>query len=114
MRPLRPGQQIFAVAGKEVVRLAQNDLQAVPLELQVADDLRVEQADRVAGRRIAEARQEFVGDCRAADRLGRFQDGDLQALRCEIISAGQAVMACADHDNVEFHQVPTACFPQGL
>ena len=100
-------QQIFAVAGQEIVALAQHDLQPVPFELEVADDLRVEQADRVAGRRIAEAGQEFVGHRGAADRVGRFEHGDLHALGRKVESAGQAVVARADDYSIEIHPFPT-------
>ena len=94
------GQQIVAVAGQEIVGLAQHDLQAMPLELHVVDDLGLEQADGVACRRIAEARQEFVGHRRAADSIGGLEHGDLEALLRQIISAGQAVVTGADNDRV--------------
>ena len=48
-------KQVLAIARQEVVRLAENDLQAMPLEVEVANDLRIEQADRVARRRVAKA-----------------------------------------------------------
>ena len=48
-----------------------------------------------------------VDDSGPADRLRGFQNGNLQALRSEIIGAGKAVMTRADDDDVEFHPVPT-------
>jgi hypothetical protein len=72
----------------------------MPLELHVADNLRLEQAHRVARRRIAIARQEFVGDRRAANLVGRLDQGDLQPLAGEIISAGQPVVPRANDNRV--------------
>jgi hypothetical protein len=99
-QPAAAGEQVIAVAGQEIVELAEDNLQPVPLQLQVADDLRVEQANGVAGGAVAEAGQELVGDGRAADIGRRLQDGDLQPLPGQIISAGQAVVASADDDRV--------------
>jgi hypothetical protein len=64
------------------------------------DDLGIEQADGVGGSAVAIAGQKFVGDRSAADIGGRLQDGDLEALLRQIISAGQAIMAGADDDRV--------------
>jgi hypothetical protein len=96
-----PGQQIFAViAGKEIVLLAEDDLQAVPFQLHVADDLGIEQADGIARRAVPESRMEFVGHRRAADLVGRFEDRDLETLLGEVMGASQAVMPSADNQNV--------------
>ena len=64
------------------------------------DDLGIEQADGVARRAVAVAGQELLGDGGAADIGRRLQDGDLEALLGQIISAGQAVVAGADDDRV--------------
>ena len=100
------GEQIVAVARKEIISLAEHYLEAVAFQIEVANDLWVEQADGVARGRVAEAGQEFVRDRRTTDRVGRLEDGNLQPLRCEIVSAGQAVVARADDYNV-VHQIPT-------
>ena len=93
-------EQIIAVTREEIIGLAQHDLQPVPLQLHLADDFGLQQADRVARRGIAEARQELVSHRRSADVLGGLQDGDLHALLGEIICAGQAVVAGANDDCV--------------
>src|SRR5688572_14168035 len=72
----------------------------MPLQCHVADDLRVEQANRVTGRAVAEARQEFVGDGGAADIGRSLQDRHLHSLAGQIEGAGQAVMARSDDDRV--------------
>src|SRR5690348_3153487 len=70
------------------------------LKLHVADDLGLQQADGVAGRRIAKARQKLVGDRSAANGARGFKDRDLQALLRQIMSAGQAIMAGANDNRV--------------
>ena len=65
-------KQILALARKEIVCLAEDDLQPVPLQLEIPNDLRIEQADGVACRRVAEARQELISDGSAADSLRRL------------------------------------------
>ena len=52
---------------QEVGERALDDLQAVLGEPQVADHLGIEEAHRVGGGGVAEARREFLGDRRAAD-----------------------------------------------
>ena len=54
----------------------------MPFELHVTDDLRAEQAHRVARGRIAEAGQEFIGDGGAADVPRGLEHRHLQALLC--------------------------------
>ena len=51
---------------------------------------------------------EFVGHRRAADLVGRLEDRDLQALLGEIISAGQAVVAGADDQDVVHQRISTS------
>jgi hypothetical protein len=72
----------------------------VPLQLEVADDLGIEQADRVGGGAVAKAGQELVGDGGAADVGRGLEDGDLEALPGKVISAGQAIVPGANDDRV--------------
>ena len=105
-QPAAAREQIVAVAGEEIVGLSKHDLQAMALELEVADDLGVEQADRVARRAVSKAGKEFVGHGRAPDIAASLQDRDLHPLLRQIISASQAVVARPDHDRIEFHRSP--------
>ena len=73
----------------------------------VANDLRVEQADGVARRRIAEARQEIVRHRGSADGVGRFEHGDLHTLGRKVEGAGQAIVARANNYSIEIHLFPT-------
>ena len=62
-------------------------------EPQVADHLGVQQADRVARGRVAEARMELLGDGGAADDTAPLDDAHLEAGSGEVAGAGQAVVA---------------------
>ena len=95
------GQEIAAIGrGQEVLHAAFDDAQAVIGQLQVGNDLRVEQADRIGGHRIAEAGMEFLGHGGAADHLAALDHLHAQAGHREIGRAGEAVMPRTNDDNV--------------
>ena len=77
-----------------------HDAGRVRARSQVADDLRVEQADRVARGGVAEPRMEFLGDRRAAEHAAALGDAHRHSGRREIRGAGEAVVAAADDDGV--------------
>src|SRR3546814_4473274 len=72
-------------------------------ELHVGDDLRLEQADRVAGDRIAEAGMKLLGHRSAADDVARLDDPYLQTRFREIEGADEAVVAGTDDERSEEH-----------
>jgi hypothetical protein len=72
----------------------------VALEIEVGDDFGIEQRDRVARRRVAIARMEFLRDGRAAHDVAPLDDAHLQSRRREIIGTDEAVMAGADDEDV--------------
>ncbi len=88
---------------QEVRDFALDDLQAVRVQIEIADDLRIQQRDGVRSDGVAKARMEFLGDGRTADDVASLQHGHLQAGRREIRSADQAVVAAADDQDI------TAC-----
>src|SRR3546814_18622703 len=69
-------------------------------ELHVGDDLRLEQADRVAGDRISEAGMKLLGHRSAADDVARLDDPYLQTRFREIEGADAAVVAGPADDGV--------------
>ncbi len=76
----RSGAERVAVGQRQVVlHRALDDAQAVLGEAQVGDHGRVEQADRVAGGRVAEAGVEFLGHRRAPDDVAALEDSYLEA-----------------------------------
>ena len=73
-------QEIARVVHRpEVRRRTLDDLEAVLGQLEIGDDLRIEQAHRVGGDRVAKAGVEFLGHRRAADDVVLLQHDDLQA-----------------------------------
>ena len=70
-------------------------------QAQIPDDLRVQQAHRVAGGGVAESGVEFLGDGGAAEDGAAFEYADGEAGFGEITRAGEAVVATADDDHIE-------------
>ena len=70
-------------------------------EPQIADHLRVQQADRVAGGGVAEAGVEFLGDGRAAQDAAAFEDAHGEAGFGQVTGAGEAVVAAAHDHHIE-------------
>jgi len=100
------GQEIAAVGGgQKILRAALHDPQAVIGEPEIANHLRVEQADGVGRDRIAEALVKFLGDRGAADDLAPLDDLHGEALAREIGRAGEAIMSRADDDDVRLCHV---------
>lgn len=107
MRPAVTGQQVTAIrCGQEVLRAALHDPQAVVMQAEIRDHLRIEQAHRVGGYRIAEPRMKLLGHSRAADHLAAINHLYPQATHCEVGRAGQAVMASADNKCIVIRHGP--------
>ena len=95
------GEQIAAVGrGQKILGAALDDAQAMLVQLQVGDNLRIEQAHRVGRHRIAKAGVEFFRHRGAADHLAALDDLHAQSGHRKIGRAGEAVMPRADDDNV--------------
>ena len=69
-------------------------------QLEVADDLRAEQADDVAEDGEAEAREDLLGDGRAAEHVALLEDERLQPGAGEIGRADETVVTATDDDGV--------------
>ncbi len=101
------GQQIASIRRRqEVLRAALDDPQAVAMQVQIRDDLRIEQAHRVGGHRIAEAGIKLLRHRRAADHLAAIDHLHAHAAHREIGCAGQAVMARANDECVVVRHGP--------
>ncbi len=98
-----PGRrlQIAAIGkGQEVGERPLDDPQAVPREIEIPDDRRMEQRNGVGGDGIAESGMKFLRCRRAADDGAPLDHRDLQSRRREIGGRDQAVVAAADDDDV--------------
>jgi hypothetical protein len=69
-------------------------------EAHVGNDLRLEQADGVAGDRVAEARVELLGHRGAADHVAALEQAHLEPGAGEVERADRAVVAGADDEGV--------------
>ncbi len=86
--------------GSERGRVARKELVAVPSELQVAHDLRAEEAHHVRGGGDPEARPRLLGDGGAADPVARLEHQHLLPRPREVRGSHQTVVAPADDDDV--------------
>ena len=94
-------QQIAALVHRpEVGDGTLDDPEPMAFQLQVGDDHRVEQAHRVGGHRVAEARMKLLGHGRAADHCILFEHDDAQARAGQVGGAGEPVVPGADDGDV--------------
>ena len=104
---IRPHQQGAAVCKwRKRRRIARQDLVAEIRQLEVAFDLRQQQADHVGGGRATVARCKFFGNAGAADQAATLQHQDLASRPGQVSRADQAVMTRADDDDVGARHVP--------
>src|SRR5262249_45870109 len=74
--------------------------EAVLHQVQLLDDLRPEQAERVGERREREARVKLLGDRRTADERTALEDQDVQTRLREVAGVREAVVTSAYDDRV--------------
>ncbi len=87
--------------GQEVLHRPFDDLEAMLGEAQVLDDLGIEEADGVAGSRVAKAGVEFFGDGGAAHDRTSLEDADREPGFRQVTGAGQAVVTAANDDRIK-------------
>jgi hypothetical protein len=71
------------------------------VQLQVADDLGLQQADGVGRGRVAEARMEFLRHASASNHAAPLQNAHAQPRHAEIGRTGQSVVTGSDQDGIE-------------
>lgn len=69
---------------------------------ELPDDGGAEEALEVAAAGEFEARDQFFGNCGAADQVTALENSDGEASACEVRGGRQAVMASADDQSVPF------------
>ena len=94
--------QVVAVGRREGAIERQN-LQTVPRQLQLANDLRPQQRHHVGTDRDVEPREHFLGDRRAADDMPALEHQHPPPGARQVGSGGQPVVSAADHDRVVVH-----------
>jgi hypothetical protein len=91
------GKEIAAIRQRqEVLRAALDDAQPMFVQLQVADDLGLQQADGVSRSRGSEAGMEFLGNTGTADHAAPLKNTHPQARHAKIGRTGQPVVTGAD------------------
>ena len=77
-----------------------DDPQPMAREVEVGDDLRMQQADGVARRGVAESRMELLRYGGAADDGAAFEHPDRETGPGQIAGADETVVAAADYDDI--------------
>ena len=106
-----PGGEVIAVLHRRHGALERQDVQAVPRQVEVADDFGTEQADDIGKHRKLEPREDLFGDRGTADAGAALQHQHFFPGARQIGGCHEAVVAAADHDRVVPHQ---ARFRSGL
>ncbi len=81
-------------------------------KIEVTDDFRVQERDRVGGDGIAEAGVEFLGDRRAADLSAALEHDDFEPRGSEIGRGDKAIVTPANDDDVA-HAISLQACPGG-
>src|SRR5690242_12483863 len=77
------------------------DFKAVRLQLQVADNLRPQQAAEIGGSRDSISRPDLLGDTGPSDDLAPLQHQYAPAGLRQIASGNQPIMSCAYYNCIE-------------
>ncbi len=88
------------VEGEKIGDFPLDDAQPVRAEIEIADDLRIEQRDRVGRNRVAKAGVEFLRDGGAADHRPPLEHGDIEARHRQVGGTGEAIVPAADDRHV--------------
>jgi hypothetical protein len=97
---IAPLRQVIAVLERRERALQRQDVQAVAREVEVADDLRPQQAHHVGEHREGEAREHLLARGRAAHALATLEHEHALSGAREIGRGHEAVVAPADHQGV--------------
>ena len=95
--------QVVAARHRREGAVQRKNLEAVPRQIELADDFRPQQRDDVRADGEAEAGKHFFRHGRAADDVAPLEDEHLPSRAREIRGGRQAVMASANDDGVVDH-----------
>ena len=103
LRVIVHAPQVVAVRHRRERAVERQDLQAVPRQIELADDLRPQQRHDVRADRELEAGKDLFGDGGAAEHVAPLEHEHLPSRAREIRGVDQAVVAAADDDGVVVH-----------
>ena len=100
------GQQVLAIRQwQEIAALALHDLQAMCMQVQVGDDLRLQQRHRIRRDRVAEAGMELLGHRGTTHQVAALEHDHLQTCLGQVGGTHQPVMAPAHQQDIAIHPV---------
>ena len=96
------GKEVAPVRQRQkILRAAFDNTQTVLVQLEVADDLRLQQTHGVGRRRVAKAGMEFLRDGCAPDHAAPLNQAHAQSRHAEIGRANEPVVTGSDYDGIE-------------
>ena len=103
LRVIVDAPEVVAVRHRRERAVERQDLEAVPGQVELADDLGPQQRDDVGADRELEAREDLLGDRGAAEHVPPLEHEHLAPRAGEIGGVDEAVVAAADDDDVVVH-----------
>ena len=100
LRVIVHAPQVVAVRHRRERAVERQDLEAVPRQVELADDLRPQQRHDVRADGELEAGEDLFGDRGAADHVPALEHEHLASRAREIRGSGEAVVPAADDDHV--------------
>ncbi len=94
-----PPQVVAARHGREGP-IERKDLESVPRQVELPDDLRAEKRDDVRADGELESREHFLGDCGTTDHVTPLEDQHLPAGASQVGRIDEPIVAAADDDDV--------------
>ena len=92
--------KVVAVRHRREGPIKREDLEAVPREVELPDDLGPEQRDHVGTDGEFEPWENFLSDRRSAEHVTALQDQDLLSRASQVGRVDQAVVTAADDNDV--------------
>jgi hypothetical protein len=92
--------EVIAVEHRREGPVEREDLEAVPGQVELADDLGPQERDDVGADRELESREDLFGHRRAAEHVAPLEDEDLLSGAREVRGVDEAVVPASDDDDV--------------
>src|SRR3954468_16249832 len=97
---IRPAPEVIAVVHRRDGAFERQYLQSVTRQLEIANDLRSQQADHVRKDRKLETRKNFLGYCGSADEMAALEHDNLAPGAGEVRRRNESIVTAAHDDHV--------------
>jgi hypothetical protein len=105
LRVVVDAPEVIAVGHRRERPIERENLEAVPWQIQLTDDLGPQQRHHVRADGVLEARIDLFGHRRAAQHVAALEDEDLPPRSRQVRGVDEPVVSAADDDDVVVHQL---------